>query len=172
MIIRKIEEKDLEIRVEWMNHPNVYNSMHYSLPVELGNTILWYKNNRGNIRRIDVVFEEGGIPVAMGGLTGIDPELGKAELYIFVDPFLHSKGTGTKATNILCHYGFTNLDLRKIYLLTNESNIPAQKVYEKVGFKLEGRLRKEIVVAHRIEDRLYYGIFKEEFLGRLYDAGK
>ena len=162
MIIRPICEADLQCRVDWMNHPNVYSSMHYDTPVVLDKTISWFRQNQNNGNRVDVVFEDDGRLVAMGGLTGIDNTLGKAELYIFVGPFLHSKGTGTAATRLLCEYGFNTLGLNKIYLVTNESNIAAQKVYEKVGFKLEGRMRKETIVSEQIEDRLYYGLFKDE----------
>lgn len=162
MIIRRITENDLSLRVEWMNHPNIYSSMHYDIPVVLENTLSWFKRNLENNNRVDVVFEEDGKIVAMGGLTGIDSLTNKAELYIFVNPFQQSKGIGTNATKLLCKYGFENLSLKKIYLVTNESNVSAQKVYEKVGFKLEGKLRKETIVNNIIEDRFYYGIFSNE----------
>lgn len=164
MIIRPITEQDLQIRVKWMNHPNVYVSMHYAVPVLLENTIAWYDNICQNPSRADFVFEVNGEVVAMGGLTGIDSALNKAELYVFVSPELQSKGSGTQATYLLCKHGFEMMGLEKIYLVTNESNIPAQKVYEKVGFKLEGRLRKEVIVRNVIEDRLYYGLFAHELI--------
>ena len=164
MIIRSICEDDLPTRVSWMNHPNVYSSMHFDIPVVLEKTVSWFRQNQDNKNRVDLVFEEQGKLVAMGGLTGIDYSIRKAELYIFVDPFFQSKGTGTEATRILCKYGFDTLGLNKIFLVTNESNIPAQKVYEKIGFKLEGRLRAETIVAGQVEDRLYYGLFKDELL--------
>lgn len=164
MIIRPIAEQDLQIRVRWMNHPNVYTSMHYTVPVLLENTIVWYKNIRLNSSRADFVFEVDNEVVAMGGLTSINADLKKAELYIFVSPYLQSKGTGTQATYLLCKLGFEKLELDKIYLVTNESNIPAQRVYEKVGFKLEGRFRKEVIVNNVVEDRLYYGLFAHELV--------
>ena len=114
--------------------------------------------------RADVVFEEDGNIVAMGGLTGIDSFTNKAELYIFVNPFQQSKGIGTIATKLLCRYGFDNLGLKKIYLITDVSNVSAQKVYEKAGFKLEGKLRKEYLTKDgMLEDILYFGLLKEEW---------
>lgn len=164
MIFRHICEDDLPTRVSWMNHPKVYSSMHYEIPVQLDKTLIWFRQNQGSKNRVDIVFEEYGKLVAMGGLTGIDYLIGKAELYIFVDPFNQSSGIGTVATKELCKYGFETLGLNKIYLVTNESNIAAQKVYSKVGFKLEGCLRAETIVAGQLEDRLYYGLFKDELL--------
>ena len=164
MTLRRISVEDLHVRVEWMNNPHIYQSMHYEVPVNLEKTLQWYTKNADSSSRFDAVFEEQGQIVAMGGLTGIDPILNKAELYIFVDPDLHSKGTGTRATRLLCRYGFESLGLAKIVLVTNDSNIGAQKVYEKVGFSLEGKMRREAVVNNRFEDRLYYGMFKEELI--------
>lgn len=164
MIIRRIKKEDLETRVEWMNNPAIYSSMHYDIPIVLENTLSWFKKNLDNNNRADVVFEEDDKIVAMGGLTGIDSLTNKAELYIFVNPFQQSKGIGTKATKLLCKYGFDNLGLKKIYLVTDVSNVSAQKVYEKVGFKLEGKLRKEYLTKDGIlEDILYFGLLKEEW---------
>ena len=101
----------------------------------------------------------------MGGLTSIDRTVGKAELYIFVNPELLGKGIGTKATRKLCQYGFSELGLEKIYLYTDKGNVAAQKVYEKVGFRLEGTLRNEILTrTGHITDRLYYGLLKHELI--------
>ena len=99
----------------------------------------------------------------MGGLTGIDRETNRAELYIFVNPDLQGHGIGEKATQLLCEYGFGTIGLDKIYLQTNGSNHAAQRVYRKVGFSLEGRLRNETIVNNAVDDRLCFGLLKSEF---------
>ncbi|MBQ8239750.1 MAG: GNAT family N-acetyltransferase [Bacteroides sp.] len=163
MIIRKLQLEDLDTRVEWMNNPKVYSSMHFDIPVLLDNTIKWFKNNLDKDNRIDVVFEEGGMLVAMGGLTNINKVINKAELYIFVNPNLQRGGIGTKATSLLCKYGFDELKLNKIFLETNEDNDAAKRVYEKCGFQLEGILREEYKTSGNIfKSRYYYGMLKGE----------
>lgn len=163
MKIRKITETDLEQRVLWMNNPAVYRTMHFETPVALDKTLEWYKKNESNNKRCDVVFEdEKGQLLAMGGLTGIDLATRKAELYIFVNPDKQRQGVGTTATKLLCQYAFNVLNLRKVYLYTNSSNSGAIKTYEKIGFKLEGTLRHETLVANHYEDRLYYGLLADE----------
>ena len=140
MKIRRLQKDDLQTRVEWMNNPKVYGSMHFDIPVVMENTVRWFENNQGNDRRADVAFtnEEGEL-VAFGGITGINTELKMGELYVFVCPTTQEKGLGTEATRLLCEYGFAELGLNKIYLETNDDNFAAQKVYEKIGFMLEGR---------------------------------
>lgn len=165
MLIRKIEKSDLQLRVDWMNNPKIYSNMHFDLPVLLENTIRWFEKNQSNDCRSDVCFVEKDEVVAFGGLTSIDKLVKKAELYIFVNPDSHKSGIGTQATKLLCQYGFEELDLHKIYLLTNENNTAAIRVYQKCGFVLEGRLRDEYWVEDRYMDRLYFGLLKTEFDG-------
>lgn len=73
-----------------MNNESVYRNMHFTPPISLENTRRWFEKNQTCNSRIDVVFEEEGIIVAMGGLTNIDNMLRKAEFYIFVNPELLS----------------------------------------------------------------------------------
>lgn len=166
MIVRKLTESDLQLRVSWMNNVKVYSSMHFDIPVVMENTLKWYRNNLGSDKRVDLTFEEDGEIVAFGGLTGINREVDKAELYIFVNPNAQKGGIGTKATMLLCKYGFEELGLNKIYLETNEDNLAARRVYEKCGFMLEGTLREEYKTAGGFMlSRMYYGLLKSEFNG-------
>lgn len=163
MKVRRLQERDLPIRVEWMNNPRVYSSMHYDIPILLDNTIRWFEKNVGNENRVDLVFEESDEVVAMGGLTNINHEINKAELYIFVNPNSQRAGIGTHATKLLCKYGFEQMGLNKIFLETNEDNYAARRVYEKCGFSLEGMHRAE----YRDKDgnylcRIYMGLLKGE----------
>ena len=161
--LRKLQESDLKKRVEWMNDPRVYKTMHFIPPISLENTMRWFENNRSNDHRVDVAFDnEDGTLVAMGGLTNIDYSVRKAEFYIFVNPQMQRQGYGIKAAYLLCKFGFDILQLHKIYLYTNGSNLGARKTYERIGFKLEGTMRDEMVNNESYEDRLYYGILASE----------
>ncbi|PVZ14108.1 GNAT family N-acetyltransferase [Porphyromonas loveana] len=163
MIARRLEEQDLQLRVTWMNNPIVSNNMHFETPVMMENTIKWFQGNIGNEKRVDLVFEEEGRIVAFGGLTRINREINKAELYIFVNPESQKVGIGTRATKILCKYGFEKLGLNKIHLETNEDNKAAQNVYKKCGFKLEGILREEYCTNNgHMLSRMYYGLLRGE----------
>lgn len=166
MIVRNLAESDLQLRVSWMNNEKVYSSMHFDIPVVMENTLKWYRNNLGSDKRADLTFEEDGVIVAFGGLTGINREVNKAELYIFVNPNAQKGGIGSKATMLLCKYGFDELGLNKIYLETNEDNLAARRVYEKCGFVLEGTHREEYKTAGGFMlSRMYYGLLKSEFNG-------
>lgn len=164
MKIRLLTKEDLPQRVDWMNNPLVYSTMHFTPPISLEKTIEWHSKSLNNTSRCDVAFDdENGNLVAMGGLTGIDYTVRKAEFYIFVNPQRQREGIGSKATYLLCKYGFEVLQLHKIYLYTNSTNQGARRTYEKVGFTLEGIHRSEMINNESYEDRLYYGLLASEF---------
>ena len=163
MEIRKLEKEDLETRVLWMNNPKIYSSMHFEIPILFNKTIQWYENNVGNDNRFDVTLLEDGVIVAFGGFTSINREIGKAETYLFADPFHLHVGIGTQAKKLICNFGFEQLGLNKLYFITNEDNFASIRVNEKCGFKLEGRLRQEYVRGDKRLDRLYFGLLREEW---------
>lgn len=168
MIIRRLEKGDLETRVEWMNNPLIYSSMHFEVPILMERTLQWYESNLTNDKRFDVTVLEDGEIVAFGGFTSINREIGKAETYLFASPFQLHKGIGTRAKKLICEFGFKELGLNKIYFITNEDNYASIRVNEKCGFKLEGRLRKEYLTKDgEFKDRLYFGLLKEEWTSEI-----
>ena len=167
MEIRRLKIEDLPTRVDWMNSPEIYKSMHFEVPVSLEKTEQWFKNNIGNEKRIDMVVTDGNEIVAFCGITSIDNSLMKGESYTFVHPNKKGMGIGTIARTLLLNYVFDKLKLNKVYCFTNEDNFGSCHLSEKLGFKLEGRFRKEYLTQDgEWKDRLYYGLLKEEWIGR------
>ena len=165
MEIRKLALEDLQQRVDWMNNPLVYQSMHFDVPVLIDNTINWYNRNLQREDRFDCAFFVGvGVIVAFGGITSINKEIGKGETYIFTNPEAHHKGIGTEAMNLLCKYGFETLGLNKLYAYTNEDNVASIKLHQRVGYEIEGRLRQEFKDADgKLKDRIYLGYLKQNY---------
>lgn len=164
MEIKHLEQEDLPVRISWMNDKRVYSSMHFSIPVSLEDTIEWYEKNKSCDSRYDASIWDNGEIVAFCGISSIKLDTGVGELYVFVNPLKQGKGIGTSAIKLLCKYAFTKLALYKICLMTNEDNYAAQVVYERCGFKLEGRMRNEYLSETGVLlDRLYYGLLKNEF---------
>lgn len=74
------------------------------------------------------------------------------------------KGVGYEACKLIIDYGFNKMNLRKIYLAVYENNPNAKKLYERLGFKLEGVLRKHVMANGELCDKYLMGIFKEELI--------
>jgi RimJ/RimL family protein N-acetyltransferase len=77
------------------------------------------------------------------------------------------KGYGTDAMRLIVQYGFMELNLRRISLALHSYNTRALKSYEKVGFKMEGTMRGEVLREGKRTDSFFMGILREEWLAFL-----
>ena len=74
------------------------------------------------------------------------------------------KGYGTDAMRLILQYAFTELNLRRVSLMTNGYNARAQRSYEKAGFRFEGVLRQDQLKEGQRFDTVVMGILCEEWL--------
>ncbi|MCE9645604.1 MAG: GNAT family N-acetyltransferase [Chloroflexi bacterium] len=74
------------------------------------------------------------------------------------------KGYGTDAMRLAVQYAFVELNLRRVSLGLHAYNERALRTYQKVGFKLEGRMRGEGLRDGVRFDSLWMGILREEWL--------
>lgn len=86
-----------------------------------------------------------------------------AELSIWLGAAYRNGGNGTEALRLALGYAFGELGLHKVYLRVLEYNARAIRAYEKVGFRIEGRLRQEMKVQGRWFALLYMGVLADEF---------
>ncbi len=75
-----------------------------------------------------------------------------------------SKGYGTDMMKIALRYAFLELGLQRVSLGLHEYNPRALRSYEKAGFRLEGRTRKDILREGKRTDTLWMGILRHEWL--------
>ncbi|MBC7885984.1 MAG: GNAT family N-acetyltransferase [Saprospiraceae bacterium] len=97
--------------------------------------------------------------VAAGGI-GLHPQQDiyrkNAELgYWLGEPFW-GHGIITQAINQIVEFGFTHLDINRIFARPFGSNIASQRVLEKAGFVLEASFYKTLIKNGEYEDELVY----------------
>lgn len=72
-------------------------------------------------------------------------------------------GYGTDAMRVALRYAFTELNAHRASLSVFEYNARAIRVYEKLGFVLEGRQRQRVHRNGQRWDMLFMGMLKEEW---------
>lgn len=163
--IRKFEKRDIPKKVEWINNPENNRFLHYDIPLSVEKTEQWFDRHFGEDSRFDAVIEVNGIPIGTIGLLNIDKKNNKAEYYIAMgETSYKGKGFAREASLLLLKYGFEELGLNRIYLFTEEENIVAQKLFERIGFVKEGILHKDILSHGKFVNRILYGFLKEDWL--------
>lgn len=171
--LRPLERGDLYFVHRLDNNANV---MHYwfAEPVETFDelTHLYDEHIRDQRERrfvIEYGSDEGGKRNNIAGLVElveIDHIHRRAEYQIIVAPDYQGKGIATRATELALEYGFSVLNLYKIYLIVDVENAGARHVYEKIGFQAEGTLRHEFFINGQYRDVTRMCLFQHEYLQR------
>ena len=156
--IRDFNKEDIDNKVIWINDEKNNAYLHYNIPLNKEDTLKWFLEKAQ--KRIDGVIEYQGIPVGLIGLLNIDAVHKKAEFYISMgrDEY-KKKGIATAASRLILAHGFETLHLNKIYLNVDEENTAACRLYEKLGFQLEGRFIQDMFFKGRFINRIRYAMF-------------
>jgi RimJ/RimL family protein N-acetyltransferase len=78
-------------------------------------------------------------------------------------------GLGSEATRLLLSYAFDGLNLERVWLRVFATNERAIKMYEKVGFQHEGRLRRASFINGQMLDVDLMGLLKTEYKQHTHD---
>lgn len=97
-------------------------------------------------------------------LQDLDYTNRSASLRISIDQSEHQgQGYGTEALCLMLDYAFGILQLHRVELNVYEFNERAVHVYEKVGFKVEGRQRDALFYNHEYHDAILMSMLEEEY---------
>lgn len=164
--IRKFEFEDIENKINWINNSENNRFLHYDLPLEYEKTCKWFESVKNNSNRFDGVIEYKGSPVGIVGLLNIDHKNKKCEEYITLgETSLKRRGIATKALDLICSYAFEELNLKKIVAFVEYGN-PSLYLHTKVGFRIEGFLRNDLIVNNESVDRFILGLSENELKNR------
>lgn len=85
----------------------------------------------------------------------------KAELQIRIgETDFHGKGLGTETIKFLCHFGFKDMNMHRIYLHVFATNKRALRTYEKCDFKREGLLKDAAYINGQFVDIVCMGLLR------------
>lgn len=74
------------------------------------------------------------------------------------------KGLATRAAKLAMDYGFTVLNLYKLYLIVDKENEKAIHIYRKLGFMVEGELIHEFFINGQYRNTIRMCIFQHQYL--------
>lgn len=166
--LRELNESDLKTINKWRNNPELiinlgapFRYINYEIDKK------WYDfyiNNRSTNVRCSIVDESDKI-LGLVSLVSIDYISQSAVFNIMIgDKENRGKGLGSFAVKEMLNHAFNNLNLQRVELSVLEYNKVAIHLYEKSGFKYEGRKRRARYKDGRFEDLLMYAILKDEFI--------
>lgn len=148
--LRPLETKDSELLFKWINNRELVIQNAAYIPVTRIDHEKWMDGVL--MKRADMIFfgiEVNTTQELIGScqLHSISAIHRSAELQIRIgNKNYQGKGFGSEAVKMLCHFGFSDLNLHRIYLNVFSSNLRAIRTYEKCGFNHEGTLKEAVFI--------------------------
>jgi RimJ/RimL family protein N-acetyltransferase len=134
-----------------------------SLDVDLAWFDDYLRQRATNVRSI-ILVDDDPAPVGLVSLTGIHPVYRSGEFHIMIGRReLQGRGVGTAATRAMLRHGFLDLNLHRIHLSVLAGNAAAIRIYERVGFRHEGRGREAVFKNGTYEDLVMMAILRAEY---------
>lgn len=164
--LRLLSQEDLHDRVDWINDEENIQTLLFDWPTSYEKTLKWYNNVLfdGSKLNLSIVDKENDELIGMTGLLNIDRVNHHAQLYITIG---NKKYRGRRLPDevipLVLEYGFSELELKKIYLYTLPNNERGRHVYERNGFRQDGILRRQVYCRGKQQDLYVHSILKEEF---------
>ena len=164
--LRLLSRADLPSRVEWINDEENIQTLLFDWPTCLEKTEKWYQNTVFDNTKLhfSIVDNKTDTLIGMTGLLNIDRINHIAQLYITIgNKDYRGQRLPDEVIPLVLEYGFTELELKKIYLYTLPNNERGRHVYARNGFQIDGILRQQVYCRGKQQDLYVHSILKEEF---------
>ncbi|MET7680014.1 GNAT family protein [Streptomyces sp. NPDC005423] len=144
-VLRPFTEADADTMWELVRDPEVVRfTFGPSTELTLDGLRSWYGSRSDRPDRLDLAVTEPVTGEVLGEvvLHDWDPAARSCTFRTLIGPRGRGRGVGTEATRLVIQHAFEQLGLHRVELAVYGNNPRARRVYEKVGFVVEG-VRRE-----------------------------
>lgn len=169
--LRRPERDDLPRFRDWLNDPEVRRHLALIYPMGLAHEEHWFEEQlkldaAAQAYVIEVRREPEWASIGVVGFEALDWRNRSIECGLFIgERSVWNAGHGTDTMRTVSRFVFRELNLNRILLRVFEDNLGAIRCYEKVGFKVEGRLRQDRYQDGRYLDTIVMGLLRADFAG-------
>ena len=167
VLLRPLKKEDWHKTIIWRNDPELTGLvMSHPFPITEEMEKEWYDNeltNKSN-RAIYFAIEDAksNNQIGITFLNNINWISGTVQFGLLIgENSARGKGFGRDVLELILGYAFHTLNLRKISLEVISINQVAIKLYEKIGFKVEGLLKSHCFFRDQYHDVLIMSKFNE-----------
>lgn len=166
LFLRPVLREDIHLFLQWLNDEDVRHLfMKRAMPIDEAEAEAWFGtlHKRSDAVSFTVCVNDGPA-IGMIGLHSIDwrNRIAATEAVIGNKRF-RGKGYATEAKLLLLRYAFDTLNLYKIWGTIFSFNKASQAYNKRCGYKVEGIQRKQIFVNGKYHDRIFIGVFRDDW---------
>ena len=159
--LRLIDKDDLNLVLEWRNHPNIRDFMFDNTKIKLEQHLKWFEHVKTSKYFNVYIFEINSIPMGFMSFHNLKMQ-GIADWGFYTAPDA-PKGTGTQLAQTSIHHAFNSLKFSKIYGQVLVHNTDSIRLHERMGFLQEGVLRKQYYDGQSHHDIVCFGLLDSEW---------
>ena len=165
--LRGAVPEDAVVCAPWFNDPEVNRYLvtgRRPNAVEHSRDVITRAMNSEREVMFAVIERESGRHIGNAGLHRIHPVYRSALFGVVIGvPECWHRGYGTEVTALVTDFAFSRLNLNRVELEVAAANARAQRIYERVGYRVEGTRRQAMYVEGRYEDVTLMSILRAEW---------
>ena len=169
LVLRWISEDDVDSIYEIFSDPQV---MRYWSTVPLANREaaaelqreIAGSNENNSMLKWGLALRDSNTVIGTTTLFHLSLENGRAEIGYAMARAHWGKGYMNEALNALVTHAFEAMELRRLEADVDPRNAASIRTLERLGFQREGFLRERWHVNGEIQDALFYGLLRREWL--------
>jgi RimJ/RimL family protein N-acetyltransferase len=161
--LRILEEKDIEWARNLHNDPEVLYMLTDTSFISEKRQKDWFEkiSLSNSSKRYVIEFQDKAIGLAR--LDDIDMSNQSICIGLDIDKNYRGKGHGFKSFQLLLKYCFNELNMNRVWLFVASFNLKAYQLYQKLGFKDEGRQRERLFRNGGYHDYIMMSIIRSEY---------
>lgn len=169
LILRDFVKEDWQRVLEYQAHPLYlrYNEWTDRTPEAVQEFVGWFLNHQRQEPRIKfqlaMVLKATGVLIGNCGARREKEGAIEADIGYELDPAYWNHGYATEAAHAIVDFGFQHFGVHRIWAECVADNTGSAHVLEKLGMKLEGRLRENKYFKGRWWDTLIYALLADEW---------
>ena len=163
VILRVVEEQDIEMIRQWRTSTEIRKNFGDTLPYSAIQQRKWFEKISVDNSQFFFIAEFNNRAFGVLNIQNIDMKNGIATIgWYFIDREVNSIHI-LQAVALLIDYAFDELNIRKLYSDVLETNTKALTFNKKIGFIIEGIRKKHIFHSGKYIDLILVGLFKDDY---------
>ena len=169
LILRDFVPEDWQRVLEYQSDPlylRYYEWMERT-PEAVHEFVGWFLEQQKQDPRLKfqlaVTLKSNGLLIGNCGIRLAKADAFQADIGYELDPHYWNRGYASEAAHAIVDFGFRRFSLHRVWAWCVADNSASAHVLEKLGMRLEGRLRENEYYRSRWWDTLIYAILAEEW---------
>ncbi len=167
VFLKPLDPSDASLIVKWRNSPEAMANFFSDNPATIETHRRWYENYIKSFTRHEYIIQikENNVKIGTIGLDSIDLINMSAEYgsVMIGEEEYKGRSYAYDASVVLLKHAFGPMGLNRVFLRVFIDNAPAAKLYNKLGFRHEGVLRKSIKKFGEYRDVAVMSLINGEF---------